>query len=249
MFRFFAPDIQAGDPTVTLSVTESQHLARVLRLEAGARVRLFDGRGAEFEATIELAAARAAVLRLERAVRPLAESRVQVTLAQALLKSDGMDGVVRDATMLGVSRIVPMITSRTNVSTRLVASGKAHERWHRVAVASAKQCGRACIPAIEPTQSLDLVLQSATGLRLLLAEPRLRAPASRLPHPEADGAVLIVGPEGGWSPEEIELADARGWTRWSIVPWTLRAESAAAVALGVLQHEWNMAAPHGTQRG
>ncbi|MGH9159101.1 MAG: RsmE family RNA methyltransferase [Vicinamibacteraceae bacterium] len=239
MFRFFAPDIEADRPTVTLSVTESQHLARVLRLEAGGRVRAFDGRGREYEATIEAATPQAAVLRLERAVSPLAESSVQVTLAQALLKGDGMDGVIRDATMLGVSRIVPIVTRRTNVSPRLLATGKAHERWHRVAVASAKQCGRACVPPIQPTQALDLVLQSATGARLLLAEPSLQASASPLPQPGADGAVLIVGPEGGWAPEEIELAAAHGWTRWSIVPWTLRAESAAAVALGVLQHEWN----------
>ncbi|MPZ16456.1 MAG: RsmE family RNA methyltransferase [Luteitalea sp.] len=240
MFRFFAPDIQAERPTVTLSVTESQHLARVLRLEVGVRVRVFDGRGTEYEAAIEVAAPRAAVLRLERAVSPLAESPVQVTLAQALLKGDGMDGVIRDATMLGVRRIVPIITSRTNVSTRLVASGKAHQRWHRVAVASAKQCGRACVPLIGPTRSLDAVLTSATGLRLLLAEPGLHAPAARPSQPGAEAAALVVGPEGGWAPEEIELADAHGWTRWSIVPWTLRAESAAAVALSVLQHEWNM---------
>lgn len=240
MFRFFAPDVQASRPTVTLSVTESQHLARVLRLEAGGRVRVFDGRGEEYEATIEVAAPRAAVLRLERAVRPLAESAVRVTLAQALLKGDGMDAVIRDATMLGVSRIVPIVTRRTNVSTRLLASGKAHERWHRVAVASAKQCGRACVPSIEPPQSLDVVLEASTGLRLLLAEPSLHAPGTRLRRPGGDGAVLVVGPEGGWAPEEIELAGTHGWTRWSIVPWTLRAESAAAVALGVLQHEWNL---------
>ncbi|MPY86601.1 MAG: 16S rRNA (uracil(1498)-N(3))-methyltransferase [Luteitalea sp.] len=237
--RFFAPDIRSDDPRLTLSATESQHLARVLRLGAGDRVRVFDGRGGEYDAAIEVVSHRATVLRLEGTVSPLSEALVPVTLAQALLKGDSMDAVIRDATMLGVTRIVPMITNRTNVAMRRVTTGKARGRWQRVALASAKQCGRAYVPLIEPTESLDVVLKSEAGLRLVLAEPALHAPRTRLPQPDARGAVLIVGPEGGWAPDEIELAHIHGWVSWSIVPWILRAEAVALTALSVLQYEWN----------
>jgi 16S rRNA (uracil1498-N3)-methyltransferase len=237
--RFYAPDLDPSEPRVRLSPSESQHLARVMRLPSGARVRVFDGRGREFVAHVHDASARAAVLALEHAVAGAAELPFAVTLAQALLKGDSMDTVVRDATTAGVTRITPLVTSRTNVSPRLLAGGKAQERWQRVAVASAKQCGRAVVPVIDVARPLTEVVTTAQGTRLMLAEPSLDAASQSLPErPDVEGVILLVGPEGGWTDKEREVIVGAGWATWSFAPWTLRAETAAFAALSILQYQW-----------
>ena len=173
---------------------------------------------------------------------------------QAVLKGDGMDAVVRDATMMGVTAIRPVLTARTVVTTKALGrdGASAVARWRRVAIASAKQCGRARIPAIEPPRALSAVLREEAGdgepFRLMLVEPSA-APAGAadaLPQPASRGrdsipsprASVLVGPEGGWTPAEVDEAVAAGWTPWSLGGLTLRADAAALVALGALAHAW-----------
>ena len=137
-----------------------------------------------------------------------AEARVAVTLVQAVLKSDKMDDVVRDAVMIGVAAIQPIVTARSEVTRASIERGRRRERWERVAVSSAKQCGRAVVPVILEPEPFDAIAtlvdeRQLPGPALMLVEPQAGADAISLR--ELDGrppreASLLIGPEGGWTP-------------------------------------------------
>jgi 16S rRNA (uracil1498-N3)-methyltransferase len=162
-----------------------------------------------------------------------------------------MDAVVRDATMMGVTAIQPVLTARTVVTTKALGpdAASAVARWRRVAIASAKQCGRARMPAIEPPRALSAALGEEAHIRLMLVEPAA-APAGAadalsqrpvvgggdsIPSPRV---ALLVGPEGGWTSAEVDEAVVRGWTPWSLGGLTIRADAAALVATSTLLYAW-----------
>jgi 16S rRNA (uracil1498-N3)-methyltransferase len=240
--RFYDPALSPNLRELRLDGDEGRHLARVLRLGPGAHVRVFDGRGGEVRAEIVTIEKSGALVRILETVAPSPEPVVDVTVVQAVLKGDGMDAVVRDATMMGVTAIQPVLTARTVVTTKALGpdGASAVARWRRVAIASAKQCGRARIPAIEPPRVLSAALREGKPVRLILVEP-VAAPANAadtLPRTPPASASLLVGPEGGWTSAEVDEAVAAGWTPWSLGGLTLRADAAALVALGALTHAW-----------
>jgi len=245
--RFHVASFDADSVEVDLPPDEAHHLAHVLRLQVGDALRVFDGRGLEREARVLALSRRGARVVLGATVRPADEMAVRVTLAQAFLKHEAMDAVVRDATMLGVVAIVPLLAARCAVSPRAIASGRAVERWHRIAVASAKQSGRAVVPEVRAPVAVDAWLASdEAAVRLLLVEPswarhdvRGRWMADRRVSAVAGGASLTVGPEGGWTADEVDAAARRGVACWSLGGRILRAEVAPVVALAILCHEWD----------
>ena len=248
--RFFAPGVdQPGDIT-DLPRDEAQHLTRVLRLKAGAPVRIFNGRGKEFDALVESVTKTRATVTVGPAHAPAPEPRVAVTLAQAVLKGDKMDDVVRDAVMMGAAAILPIVTTRSEVTLATVSRSGRVERWERVAIAAAKQSGRATVPAIlEPRTLSDLV--GALG-HAALSGPALPGPGLMLVEPSAArGALtlgemtdppprettLVIGPEGGWDAEELE----RGASACRLVTLggrTIRADAMALVAFAALFAHW-----------
>jgi 16S rRNA (uracil1498-N3)-methyltransferase len=241
--RFYAPEADPAAASVRLPDDEAAHLTRVLRLTAGARVRVFDGRGHEWLASV-IDATRAAV-RVELLETAVAapESRVTLALALAWLKGDKMDDVVRDAVMLGVTRIVPLLTKYTEARPAAAASrGRRAERWHRVAVASAKQCGRAVVPRVEePVRFVDY-LDGATGaLRVMFVEPSagVGAAVDVQTLPRADAVEVCTGPEGGWSPDETAAAARAGCTLVTLRAGTLRADAVPLVALTAVRALWD----------
>jgi 16S rRNA (uracil1498-N3)-methyltransferase len=242
MHRFYAPALREGDQTAALEEHDASHLVRVLRLVPGSEVRIFNGAGLERSARVELADKRGVVLRVLDRIDPVPELPFPLTLAQAVLKGDGMDDVVRDAVMLGVTRIVPVLTTRSESSRAQLDRTHRLTRWHRVAISSAKQCGRAVVPPVGPVQSLDDVLREGPGLRYMLVEPRATAsvvaPRELRPGAPVEGAVVIAGPEGGWTPEELRRGEAEGARLVTLGTLTLRADAAARVALPVLRYVW-----------
>ena len=239
--RFYVPALDPRDRSVSLPEVEAGHLRRVLRLKTGAAVRLFDGRGREVEARVTSVDRASVVAQIGEPVAPSPEWGVRVTLAQAILKGDKTDDVVRDAVMMGVSGIQPLLTARTDVPAAAFSHGRRIERWHRIAVASAKQCGRAVVPPVLPPCPLAACLGAGrVGHTLILVEPAA-APRGKLSWPPADApeaATLLVGPEGGWTEEEVAASIEAGCLPVSLGPRTLRADAAAIVALSVLQYVW-----------
>ena len=148
--RFYAPDLDPSLGETILSADESHHLVRVMRLVAGDEVAVFDGNGHEFQARVAPIDRNGGGLRSASRCRDAAPRHaVPTVLVQAVLKGDKMDGVVRDATMAGVASDRPGVTERSLVGLTALARAHALERWQRVAVSSAKQCGRARLPAID----------------------------------------------------------------------------------------------------
>lgn len=236
--RFFAPALAGLDAPVALPDGEAAHLTRVLRLGAGATVAVFDGRGAEYLARVERAGRGGAVVRPYERVAPAREPAVALTVAPALLKGRKFDDVVRDATMVGAVAVQPLTTART------VPPPRDAGRWSRIAVASAKQCRRAFVPEVRPPRSLDwLIDRDRSAVRLLLAEPGaaddgaagLRALALA---PRPASVTLAVGPEGGWSVDEVEAAVAAGFRVVTFGRLTFRADAVVACAAAVLLYLW-----------
>ena len=243
MHRFFAPALDPGDESVALPREEAEHLTRVLRLGAGDTVAVFDGRGHEFLARVASALRRDVRVQIMSRLEPVAESGVALTLAQAVLKGDKMDDVIRDAVMLGVAAIQPIVTKRSETTVAALMKGARVERWRRVALASVKQSRRAVLPEIRMPLSLETALgEPAAALRLMLVEPAAAAHVealSVLQHasPPSD-ATVFVGPEGGWAVEEWTSAAARGVRLMSLGSRTLRADAVPVAAISVLQFLW-----------
>jgi 16S rRNA (uracil1498-N3)-methyltransferase len=213
---------------------------RVLRLSAGDRAVVFDGAGVAVLAEVVGGRGERLELRVLESHTASRELPIAITVAPAVLKGDAMDALIRDATMLGAAAIAPIVTARTVVPARALASAAVVERWRRVALASAKQCGRSVLPVIAGTRPLDAALRDPTwadATRLILCEPEVARGDAAGPAdaPTWQGRVVALsGPEGGWAPEEVELAVDLGWRPWTCSPLTLRAETAPIVALGIL---------------
>lgn len=243
MHRFFAPDLNPGDETVVLPRSEAEHLTRVLRIGVGDTVSVFDGRGHEFLARVIGSRHRHVSVQLVSRVEPAAEWGVFVTLAQAVLKGDKMDDVVRDAVMLGAGAIQPLVTRRTETTVAALLKGARVERWQRVVLASAKQSGRAVLPEVRTPLTIESYLgDPAAALRMMLVEPSAGEkpePLSALRgRPVPGDASLMIGPEGGWADEECRLARKEGVRLLTLGPRTLRADAVGLAALSVLQFLW-----------
>ena len=239
--RLYMPSLDPRGTVVSLPEDEAGHLRRVLRVTAGAAVRIFDGRGLEVEARVASVDRTGVTVELGEPVVAVPEWSVRVTLAQAALKGDKIDDVIRDAVMMGVTSIQPLLTARTEVPAAVFSRGRRLERWQRIAVSSAKQCGRAVVPPVlAPCPLADCLDGRTPGPVLILVEPAA-APPGRARWPPADAprsATLLVGPEGGWTDDEVARSLEAGCLPVSLGPRTLRADAAAIVALSVLQYLW-----------
>ena len=239
--RFYAPAF-TNDGVTELPENESQHLARVLRLKAGDEIAVFDGRGHEALARVTSVTQQRVQVSVVEPRTPAREARVTVTLAQAVLKSDKMDRVIRDAVMLGVAAVQPFVSRRTDVPMKAVEKGGRHDRWDRTVISSVKQCGRAVVPRVHETMNFADLLQSTAGqTRLMFVEPGARTDVADLESLEGtqpSEAIVVIGPEGGWDPQELAGAAADGVTMLSFGERVLRADAAGAAVLPVLRYIW-----------
>lgn len=237
--RFLAESIDEAAGAARLSPEEARHLSQVLRLATGDEIAVFDGGGREFRARVERVSRDGAELRLIEQVSAAPEPAIRLTLVQAVLKGEKMDDVVRDATMMGVAAIEPLLTDHTAAHMK---AGRAPDRWRRIAIASAKQCRRAVVPALGAgTTFSDWLPQDRAELRLLLVEPSAAVegrPLTTLSGRRPASASVTVGPEGGWSPAEIDAAVRAGCVPITLGRRTLRADAVPIVAIGVLQFVW-----------
>lgn len=243
MHRFYLPDF-VGDKEMRLPADEAQHLARVLRLATGDTIAVFDGKGREALARVVSVAPRGVSVAVLAPRSPAPEPAVAVTLAQALLKSDKMDRVIRDAVMLGVTTIQPLVSRRIDVARAAWQGGGRRERWERTVMSSVKQCGRAVVPQVlDPLEFGALLTSTSDRVRLMFVEPGGADPAAATDVTGAEGprpsdAVVLIGPEGGWDPQELRDAAAAGVQLLRLGTRVLRADAAGAVAVAVLRHIW-----------
>jgi 16S rRNA (uracil1498-N3)-methyltransferase len=241
MHRFFLPDLQH----LVLSSAEAHHAIHVLRLKPSDTINVFDGRGHQAQCAVgEIKADSVSLNLLSKAsASPLP---CRMTLAQAVPKKQ-MDLILQKATELGVSEILPLVSERTIVQLEEEDSRKL-DRWRAICLEACKQCGNDWLPSLHPPQKARVFLdelgsrQREFDLKLIASlQPDSRPLKTIL----ADGAALpacpsvlvLIGPEGDFTPAEISLAKSSGCLPLSLGPLVLRAETAALYALSILRHE------------
>ena len=240
--RFFAPPEAFNKQTVTLTGDEARHLRDVLRLKAGDEVFVFDGAGKEVRCTIESARRDQAFLsQCHEIAATHAESQLQLTLAVALLKGEKFDLVVQKTTELGVVEIIPVMTRNADVRLRDAKDAeKRVNRWRRIAIEAAKQCGRAVVPTIPLPILFESLTQAQNSLPRFMFSERgggsLGPVFSQLTmHKEV---IALIGSEGGWTDQELAIASDAGWQLITLGGRVLRAETAAIAVTALLQNKW-----------
>lgn len=227
--------LAAGERTL-ITGDAANHIARVLRLRPNDTVTLFDGRGGEYEAKLaELQGAKVIAEVGEHRPRER-ESTLEITLLQGIARGDRMDIIVQKATELGVTRIVPVITERSVVKLAPHTAHRKHAHWLGIAIAACEQCGRNRLPEIaQPGSISDATADvSIAGARRIMLVPG----AEKALNSVATGAAaiaLLIGPEGGLTSVESDVALRAGFTGCRIGPRILRTETASLAAIAALQ--------------
>ena len=221
--RFYVPEGLRLDGVVELTGEEFHHAVRVHRSRLGDPVELFDGLGTAFEGRIDaIGKTSASVTITGRADHR--ESPLQITLAVALIHPDRFELVLQKGTELGVTRFMPLVTERVEVSSERATQKL--DRWRKIILEATKQSGRAALPRIDEPVGFDKVLENPGSRILFDAEGQ----NDELPGHDR-GLTVMIGPEGGWSPAEIEKARQAGCMFRRLGPRRLRAETAAIAAL------------------
>ena len=259
MRRFFVEEIEVKDGLCTIRGSEAKHMTRVLRMGRGDRFILMDGKGARFQVIIESAGPHEVKVTLEKPLPEPLPSPVEITLCQALLKYRAMDYVIEKTSELGVHRILPFSSERTVVRLNNERFANKEQRWREIANSAAKQSDRRTPVEIGPLSTLEELVEKcrgknalkailweeegATDLKGLLRGPPSFAPSQTLTLKGESRVGMkkfigIVGPEGGFSREEIQAAEEAEFVSVSLGQRVLRAETAAITMVAIVQYEW-----------
>lgn len=210
------------------------HLVRVLRLQPGDACVLFNGDGHDYDARLVAAGKREARAEIV-AARPVAnESPLRITLLQGIARGEKMDWILQKATELGVARIVPVDSERSEVKLDAARAGKRLAHWREVVVSACEQSGRAVVPEVLSPQPLAAATALREGHGFLL-DPQADAALGGLRGAPLRGCSLAIGPEGGWSPRDRDVLIAAGFSGLRLGPRVLRTETAGLAAIAALQ--------------
>lgn len=243
MARFFLSDQNVSGVQVRITGEDAHHIARVLRLRPGNHIEVAFG-------TCEIGLVKLAAVTKDavegevvQRFRSYQEPPLALRLYQGLAKGDKLDFVVQKAVELGVKEIIPFMSQYTVVRLDAEAAEKRVRRWQRIAEEAAKQCLRAELPAVRPVVSFDQVLAELNArprdeLALLPYEHEEQQSIKGLPDGEWRTVSIIIGPEGGFHPDEVEAARKAGAVVVSLGPRILRTETAGLVALSLVGYRW-----------
>lgn len=237
--RFYCPPPLPLNTNYELPPEAAHHASRVLRLRVGDAVQIFDGIGNALDATINSIQGKHVVLGNLQTCIGQQEAGLHIVLAQAMCSSDKMDWVVQKATELGAAELVPVQTQRSVARLAGARAEKRTEHWRNVTVAACEQCGRNSLPQLNAAQDLAVWLNEmrhASGSKFIL----LPGGASNLQsQPKPPGRVtLLIGPEGGFTSDEANVAQQAGFVPILLGPRVLRTETAAIAGIAALQTLW-----------
>lgn len=242
MSRFYVRPEAVKDGRIYIEKEESHHIIDVMRLREGDMVTVFDGTGKEYKGNISSAENKRVIIDVSETKAAGRKRPVSVSLAQAIPKKDKMDLIVQKATELGVDAILPVESARTIVRPKGERRQHKIERWQKKAVEASKQCGRTELPNIRDIARFSDVVRliSEYDLAIMLCLAERAAPfKSVLKKANRPKSILaIVGPEGGFTEDEIVAAAASGAVLISLGSLTLRSDTAAIAALSILNHEY-----------
>jgi 16S rRNA (uracil1498-N3)-methyltransferase len=238
MPRFFVPETLAVDALIQLPANAAIHASRALRMKRGDTAALFNGDGMDYTCELVSMSKNEVIAKILSAQENRNESPLHITLAQAISTGDRMDFTIQKAVELGVNLIQPIASQRSVVKLSGSRAEKRLEHWQNVVISACEQCGRAIIPTILPVTSLPQWLsQTAPDALRLLLSPDASQSLGSLPKPTKP-IHLLIGAEGGLSPEEVSLAHNHGYTPIRLGKRILRTETAALTAIASIQTLW-----------
>lgn len=235
MRRLYVPSEEIG-PRIKLKPKDLRYLLRVLRLESGDLVEVFDGKGNRYKTRI-VEYEDGYFLEVIEELEPETAKALKIYLGQGILKGEKMKWVIQKATELGVDRIIPVRSSRSVPLFEGNETNKKVERWRKIAQEAARQSNRSTVPEVSEPMELDEFLEHAKGTKLAFwekAEKRLKQALEEIQR--RDEITLLIGPEGGFSDREASLINREGFTLCQLSERILRAETAALVAVTLTQY-------------
>ncbi len=242
MHRFFISPEQIESGRVYLNGPDVKHISRVLRLVPGNCITLLDGRGKAYEAVIEKTGREEIVCIIREECPAGGAPPLRVTLAQGIPKGDKMDLVVQKSTELGVSRVIPLICTRSVVKLEGDKLRKRQGRWQRIALESAKQCRRPDVPEVwEPTDWERVLAELPPQAAAVIPweDEKVESLKDFLQQNVANKEIYVfIGPEGGFDAAEVERARARGVRPVTLGSRILRSETAGLVVLTMIFYQW-----------
>ena len=234
--RVYVRNTLAANAEIELDEAAAHYLAKVLRMQAGRELILFNGEGGEYAAQITQVTKKSLSVTLGEHAAINRESPLQLELAIGISRGERFDYVLQKATELGVSKITPLITERTEVKVSGDRQEKLQERWQQIIISACEQCQRNILPQLgEPQKIEDWLDACRAELRFVLHHrDSQKLPAEKSPQSVA----LLVGPEGGLSESEIELAKDKEFAPLTLGPRVLRTETAPVTAISLAQYLW-----------
>ena len=220
---------------ITLPESSAHYISRVLRMQAGDALQLFDGSGQEFTGVLTEVGKKTVMVELENSQPGQPDSPLQVHLGQVLSRGERMDWAIQKATELGVTEITPLFSERCEVRLNADRLQKRLEHWQQIAISACEQCGRSSIPLIHTPVALEKWQQTIEADLKLVLHPDASPLAS---HQRPASIALLIGPEGGLSDAEVNAAQQAGFHAACFGPRVLRTETAPVVALSLVQHLW-----------
>ncbi|MEO7404472.1 MAG: 16S rRNA (uracil(1498)-N(3))-methyltransferase [Burkholderiales bacterium] len=234
--RMYCAEGLAQGAIVTLSEAAQRHLA-ALRLQRGDAIVLFSGDGYEYSAELVELSKRNAAAKIQEPREVDRESPIAITLVQGICAADRMDLLVQKATELGVRAIQPVISTRTVIRLSSDRQERRAQHWENVAIAACEQCGRNRLPEMRPSIKFDewIATGPSADARILLSPYGDKRLADL---PRGESAIIAIGPEGGLTEDEHNLAESRGFTPIRFGPRILRTETAPLAVIAALQALW-----------
>jgi 16S rRNA (uracil1498-N3)-methyltransferase len=232
--RIYEPGPLSSHALLDLSEDGANHIGRVLRMQAGQELVLFDGRGGQYPATIQAVGKKQVQVQLAELDPVEVESPLAIHFGQVISRGDKMEFTIQKSVELGVTVITPLFSERCGVKLNGERLDKKLEQWQKIAISACEQCGRNRIPEIRPAMELAAWLAEPTEELKLNLHPRAPYSINTLPEP-SHGIRLLIGPEGGLSAAEIEQAREQGFADMLLGPRVLRTETAGLTAITALQ--------------
>ena len=243
--RIYLPEIPSKTGQILVDRQTSHYLATVLRCRSGDKLQVFNGKGGSYSAEIEAINKQAVSLKLLKFTPDEQRTTPHITLAYGISKAAHMDYAVQKAVELGVHHIAPLFTRHGNVRPNKDRLKNREAHWRKIIIRACEQCGRNDLPELSPPKNYqDWLAQKTDAPKYIFSteSPKFLNPAT--PPPQA--CILLIGPEGGFSPEEHQQAKNAGYNPITLGPRTLRTETAVTVALTTIQILWGDMRPHPT---
>ena len=234
--RIYLPDADQGGTQLALPEGAFGHLVRVLRMNDGAELEIFNGRGQRFSAQLTNVGKRSAAVELLEALPSQTQSPLHTHLGLVMSKGDRFDYALQKATELGVSAITPLTSERCDLKLKADRQEKKMQHWQGVLASACEQCGQDRLPELGEVQSLEnWVANQHSALKLVL---HTSAEKPTFPEASPETVSFLIGPEGGLTEQEVTAATKAGFQSWQLGPRVLRTETAPVVMLALLQQRW-----------